>query len=138
MDSLYTKALLRLASDAHGAGRLKQADARIDAASPICGDRIHLEIGVQGAKIIALAHETRACVLTQASMSMLAEISKGMDTAELIRAEAMIASWFADGPEPQSPFEGFRVFADLKQHPSRQACVLLPFKAAIKALQSII
>jgi len=137
MDTLYSKALLRLAADAHGAGRLERADARIDAASPICGDRIHLDVLLIKGAIAALAHETRDCVITQASISLLAKAAPGMDLAALVLAEVQLETWFAGGPGPEGSLSEFGVFADLKDHPARQACVMLPFKAAIKALKSV-
>ncbi len=43
-DPLYRKEILRLAADAHGAGRLPQPHRTGTALNPTCGDRVTFEI----------------------------------------------------------------------------------------------
>lgn len=49
-DPLYRREILRLAADAMGAGHLPSPDATATAHNPACGDRVTVELAVDGAK----------------------------------------------------------------------------------------
>jgi nitrogen fixation NifU-like protein len=133
-DPLYRREILRLAADATGNGRLAAADATGTAHNPACGDRVTVELTLDGGRIIALAHQTQACVLTQASAALLAGAAPGQNHASLTRLGADLRAMLAGGPPP-SPSYG--VFDGASGHPGRHVCVLLPIEAALKALETI-
>ncbi len=131
-DELYPRALLRLAADAQGAGRLERPDAVGEAHNPACGDRVHVELALAEGRITALAHQTQACVLTQASAALLAVQAPGLDAAGLAELSAGVQAMLAaGGPAPQ----GYGVFDGVAGHAGRHVCVLLPIRAALKALE---
>lgn len=131
-DELYPRALLRLAADALGAGRLERPDAAGIAHNPACGDRVSVELALAEGQVTALAHQTQACVLTQASAGLLAQAALGRDQEALAGlAEAVRAMLASGGPAPA----GYEVFAGMAQHAGRHVCVLLPFRAALDALE---
>src|SRR5262252_9589318 len=82
-DPLYRRELLRLAADATGAGHLPAPDATATVRNPACGDQVTVELALEDGHITALAHTTRACVLTQASAALLAARASGQDKARL-------------------------------------------------------
>ncbi len=132
-DPLYRKALLRLAADATGAGRLPAPDASATAANPACGDRVTVEIAFHGDCVGALAHDTQACILTQASAAILGAVAPGLDRAALAALEKAVQAMLKDGaPPPLAPYAAFDGAAAL---PGRHVCVLLPFQALQKALK---
>lgn len=132
-DPLYRRDLLRLAADATGAGRLDAPDACGSAHNPACGDRLSVELSLSDGRIMALAHQTQACVLTQASAALLAAGAAGQDQAALARLSDSLKAMLAGGPPPAP---GYAVFAGVADHPGRHACVLLPVQAALKALEN--
>lgn len=132
-DPLYRRALLRLAADATGAGRLPVPDATGSAHNPACGDRVSVELALSEGRITALAHQTHACVLTQASAALLAADAAGQDRTGLIRLAEDLKAMLAGGPPP-SP--GYAAFDGVAGHPGRHICVLLPVQAALNALES--
>ncbi len=132
-DPLYRRELLRLAADAAGAGHLPAPDASGSAHNPACGDRVTVELMLEDGRIAALAHQTQACILTQASAALLAEAGAGLDQAGLARLAGGLKTMMAGGAAP-SP--AYAVFEAVASHPGRHACVLLPLEAALKALES--
>jgi nitrogen fixation NifU-like protein len=132
-DPLYRRELLRLAADATGAGRLPAPDASGSAHNPACGDRVTVELRLEGGRIAALAHQTQACVLTQASAALLAGAAAGQDRAGLVRLGLSLKAMLAGGTPP-SP--AYAVFDGVAGHPGRHACVLLPVEATLKALEN--
>jgi NifU-like protein involved in Fe-S cluster formation len=136
-DPLYKKELLRLAADAHGAGRLTGATATGHAHNPICGDKVVIDLVLENGRVAEIAQEAKACVLTQASASILGKRLKGAgrgDVEALRRAvSAMLES---HGPVPGTPFEDYAAFDAALAYPSRHTCVLLPIGAVLAAFDA--
>ena len=82
-DPLYRKDLLRLAANAHGAGRLASPDASGEAFNPACGDKVIVDLELSVSSIARIAHETTACVLAQASASILGASLCGATRADV-------------------------------------------------------
>ena len=137
-DPLYKKELLRLAADAHGAGRLTYADATGHAHNPVCGDKVVVDLILEDGRIAKIRQEAKACVLTQASASILGKNLKGAarsDVEALQRAvHAMLAS---QGGVPGVPFEDYATFDAALAYPSRHTCVLLPIEAVLDAFDAL-
>jgi NifU-like protein involved in Fe-S cluster formation len=135
-DPLYAKDLLRLAAAATGAGRLEPFDAEGSAYNPACGDRVAvtLRIGSDG-RIAEVAHETSACVLAQASASLLGAHLGGADAASVRRLRGDVGAMLREGPVPAPPFSGYSALAGAAPYRNRHTCVLLPIDAVLNALQ---
>ena len=132
-DPLYRRAILRLAANATGAGRLPAPDVSATAHNPACGDRVTVELTLEDGRISALAHATQACVLTQASAALLSGLAPGRDQAELEALAASVRRFLAGGEAP----EGYGVFDGVGAHAGRHRCVLLPLEAALEALEAV-
>jgi NifU-like protein involved in Fe-S cluster formation len=134
-EQLYAKDLLRWAADTSHAGRLERAGAEATESNPMCGDRCHMGFELQNGTVTNARHDTRACALTQASASILAAHASG-ETANSVKAlrrsVAEMLSYAAAAPDGKWSVYG--IFAGAAAHKSRHTCVLLPFDAALKAL----
>lgn len=139
IDPLYQKEILRLAALAHGAGRLPAPDATAEIRNPLCGDRITLDLTVSDGRIAGVGHDTRACVLCQASASLLAETLPGLALADSRDARAAVRAFLDGGAAADLPpaFARFSVFAPVAPHGARHGCVLLPFDALESALNGL-
>lgn len=135
-DPLYRKALLRLAADATGAGRLPSPDATATAVNPACGDRITIDVTLAEGRLAALAHDTHACVITQASAAILGAHAAGRSRDELAALKGAVTGMLKGGAAPAVPFADYAVFDGVAAHPGRHSCVLLPLTALLDALES--
>jgi len=131
-DPLYSLDVLRLAADATGAGRLDEPRLSHTEHNPTCGDRVTVDLHVEGGRVVAMAHETKACVLSQASASALAGALPGLDHRELAALRDAVVAMLSK----QEPFEPFRALQSVAAFPSRHRCVLLPIDAALRALEA--
>ncbi|MFL5239877.1 MAG: iron-sulfur cluster assembly scaffold protein [Rhizomicrobium sp.] len=136
-DPLYRKEILRLAADAHGAGRLPHPDLTGHAHNPACGDRISVSLTIDDTgRVATFAHETKACVLTQASASILGERLKGAALADIeTLANAVAAMLVSNAEPPPSPFDSYAAFEGAVTHRNRHRCVLLPIEAVLEAFE---
>ena len=130
-DPLYRREILRLAADATGAGHLPAPDAAASVHNPACGDRLTVELTLVDGRVGTLAHDTQACVLTQASAALLAAQAPGQTPAGLAVLADAVQAFLKGGTPPH----GYEVFDAVAGHAGRHTCVLLPLEAALKALE---
>lgn len=132
-DLPYTIDVLRLAAEATGAGRLPPPRVSHTEQNPVCGDRCTLDLRLDDNAITAVAHETKACVLTQAAASILGAALPGHTLAELADLRVAVQEMLSGGAPPQDRFNRFAHLSEVAHHPARHRCVLLPIDAALKA-----
>lgn len=135
-ERLYDEAILAEAKAQIGAGTLERPAVRVEADNPLCGDRITLELEGSPARIAALAHRTRGCLLTRAAASLIGRRAPGASAADLRAAitelEALLASGTAAERWPE-----LAMFTPVHAVRSRHDCVLLPFRALAEALDRL-
>jgi NifU-like protein involved in Fe-S cluster formation len=133
-DPLYAKDLLRLAANAVGAGRLAPYDIEGLAHNPTCGDRVSITLRFdETGRIAALAHETHACVLAQASASILGAHLSGTDEAGVHVLRAQVTAMLREGIGPPALFTDYAALAGAATFRNRHTCVLLPIDAVLDA-----
>lgn len=136
-DPLYSKDLLRLAADAHAAGRLQRPHATGVAFNPACGDRVTVDLELAGDRIGEIAMEAKACVLAQASASILGGTLKGFGRSDVERLQVDVRAMLERQTHaPASPFAAYGVFQGAAVYASRHRCVLLPIQAVLNALEA--
>lgn len=133
-DALYRKELLRLAADAHGAGHLPAPHRSGEAFNPACGDRVLVQLTLADGRIAEFAHETKACVLAQASASILGSALKNATVHDVENLRAAVSGMLEKkSPAPAPPFDGYGAFEGAVEYQSRHRCVLLPIDAVLDA-----
>jgi NifU-like protein involved in Fe-S cluster formation len=136
ISNLYQRNILALAAEARGAGRLPHPDGTADLRNPLCGDHVILDIAVSDGRIGHIGHDIKACVLCQASASILCEIAAGLTDEDLKNGIKAVTVMLKEGVLPsESPWEAYRDFAAIAPHGNRHRCVLLPLEAARDALE---
>ncbi|ALJ11695.1 iron-sulfur cluster assembly scaffold protein [Sphingopyxis macrogoltabida] len=105
------------------------------ARAPLCGSRILLDLDTgDDGRVTGVGMHVEACALGQASATLLARHAAGRGLAEFRAAREAIAGWFAGtGALPDWP--GFDLLAPARDYPARHGAILLPFDAAIAALE---
>ncbi len=132
-DPLYKKELLRLAADAAGAGRLPEPQSTGTAHNPACGDKVVVELVLQDGRIAGIAHDTTACVLTQASAAIIGGDVIGLSQDEIVALQESVSAMLLGGDVPGAPFDAYGVFDGVADHRNRHRCVLLPIEALLAA-----
>ena len=120
-------------------GRVEDASHQADGFNPLCGDRIHMTIKMDGDKVEEIAFEGAGCAISTASASLLTETVKGMDrkaAEELFeRFHRLVTTDEGDGDESLGKLA---VFAGVREYPVRVKCATLAWhtlKAALEAEQ---
>ncbi|MBI4987347.1 MAG: iron-sulfur cluster assembly scaffold protein [Rhodocyclales bacterium] len=132
---LYQQALLDLARAAHGAGTLPSPDGSVLRDSPLCGDRVRLQVALEAGRITAIAHDVKGCLLCRAAASLVGLHGTGLNATEADALRGQVAATLA-GSEPPPGWPELALFAPVRPHRNRHGCVLLPFEALAAALDS--
>jgi nitrogen fixation NifU-like protein len=132
---IYNARMLRLAAEATGAARLSEPDASAEILNPTCGDRITVDVRTAGARVAAIGYEVHACVLTQASASLLGRLAPDRTAAELRDVAAQIEAMLrSESAAPGGDWSDYAALAPVRAHKSRHECVMLPVRALLAAL----
>lgn len=133
-ESLYHRALVEAARAAHGAGRLDAPDGSATVYNPLCGDRVTVDLRLEGGRVAAIAQEVKGCVLCEAAGSLIGAHAPG-ETAESLRGVAgRVQAMLKGEPPPGGPWAALEAFTPVRAYKSRHECVMLPFQALAQAL----
>ena len=136
-DPLYQAEILALAKQGRAIARLDEptVSARVD--NPICGDRVTIDLLIEGGRVAAVGAKVQGCALCQAATAIIAAEATGAPVGSLAEAARTVAAYLAGtASEAELPWTRLSNFAPVRDARSRHDCVLLPFKAAGKALAS--
>ena len=115
MSPLYSPALLRHWRKPQNFGELPDAQGVAEELNPLCGDRIRIEVKLNGEAVEALRFKGDACAIAVASASVLSVLVHGRP-AEAVSEDAILAELEAEIP------------------PVRMQCLRLPIHTLRKAV----
>jgi nitrogen fixation protein NifU and related proteins len=118
MDDLYRDYILEHYRRPHNFGVIDAPTASFEGSNPLCGDRITLQIGVDGGVVERVGFTGRGCAISQASASLLTDEIKGKPLAEV---EAFRADDLLD-------------LLGIEISPARLKCAMLSHETLQKAL----
>jgi len=132
---LYNRDILALAVATSEYLPIEGARHRVSKRAALCGSAIILDLDTDDAgRVTRVGMHVEACALGQASAALLARHAPGLGLTELRSARDGIVGWFA-GERAQPDWPGFDLLAPAQAYPARHGAILLPFEAAIAALE---
>jgi nitrogen fixation protein NifU and related proteins len=83
MDDLYQQNILEHSRYPRNSGRLDPVTISVEEFNPLCGDKVRVDLLIEGDTVADVAFSGRGCAISQAATSMLTEIVKGRPLAEV-------------------------------------------------------
>jgi nitrogen fixation NifU-like protein len=83
LKDLYREVILDHNRSPRNFGRLEPHDAAATGHNPLCGDRLHLTLRLDGTRISELAFDGQGCAISVASASMMTEAVRNKPRAEV-------------------------------------------------------
>ena len=102
----------------HNHGPVEHATVSVEGANPLCGDRMRLELRVEGEAIAAAGFTANACAICIAASSVLTDRIRGMDLSTAERVEVASINAALGGEPPRG----------------RERCASLPLDTLRKAI----
>jgi len=133
---LYQQVILDHNRSPRNFKRLESANRKAEGNNPLCGDRIHLYVHVDGDTVSDIGFQMpqgSGCAISKASASLMTEAVKGKpvsDAETLFQAFRDMLAGGATAPGKLAAFSGVRAF------PSRIKCANLAWHALHAALQN--
>jgi nitrogen fixation protein NifU and related proteins len=138
-EELYQDQIIELSKKADQSLRLDKADCSCTLNNPLCGDRITVELQLDGEKIKSIACQVRGCLLCKASTSVLSETVRGMTLEQVERiASDLNQALKSSSDEPEFFPAEYRMFYPVRPRKSRHSCVMLPVDAVVKAISEYV
>ena len=131
-DSLYSPAILRLATEIPHQAPLARADAVVERTAVPCGSAIAVAVSLDAAgRVAGYSQQVRACALGQASAALLGQGVIGTTPERLASVRDAVAAWLTGDDRPDWP--GLEVLAPALAHRGRHGAIRLPWDAAAQA-----
>ncbi|WP_296716569.1 iron-sulfur cluster assembly scaffold protein [Erythrobacter sp.] len=133
---LYSPQVLALAIELAAYPLGDELPLRAEARSRTCGSTITVGLSLDANGAIGrVGMQVSACAIGQGSAALLARSAKGCDAGSIAATLTGLEQWLAGtGELPAWP--DLELLAPARAHPARHAALLLPWKAASKALSS--
>jgi nitrogen fixation NifU-like protein len=101
--------------------------------NPLCGDRVEMQFQLAEEHILAAAFDGESCAICMASASMLCEAAPQKTSGEIHQQHELLVTALAD-TQSKPGLESLQALLAVRRYPARVRCALLPWEAAIKAL----
>lgn len=138
LSEIYNSRIMELAAGIAPARRLADADATASAHSKLCGSTVVVDLKVRDGHVTEYAQTVKACLLGQASASIMEHNIIGTPADELRRVAAEMRRMLKEkGRPPDGRWADLAVLEPVRDVKARHASTLLVFDAVEKALDSI-
>ena len=133
MDALYQKEILQLAQQSRTSNLDSNAPFQASYDNPTCGDRVHVSFSLNGDLIHNLGLEVRGCALCEAGAGLMLKHFEGAKAVYVEQLTADFSDWI-EKRRNNPPNADMIVFMPIREIRNRHKCVLIAFRALIKAL----
>jgi NifU-like protein involved in Fe-S cluster formation len=135
LDEIYNTRILELAGAISRTERLADPDGTATGHSKLCGSTVTVDLCLRDGRVSDFGQSVKACLLGQASASVMAREIVGSTPDELRRVgNTMRAMLKEGGPAPTGRWADLAVLEPVRNYKARQASTLLVFDAVERAL----
>lgn len=135
LGDLYQQVILDHSRSPRNFRKLQRADREAQGRNPLCGDQVKIYLKLDGNRISDISFEGSGCAISKASASVMTTILKGKTTEEARRLFDQFHDTVRTGKAPEG--EKLAVFAGVHKFPARVKCAILPWHAAVAALDAV-
>ena len=135
LSDLYQEVILDHNKRPRNFRTIESPSHRAEGYNPLCGDRLNLYVQVEGDVIRDVAFQGSGCAISKASSSILTETLKGKTKAEVQELFTKVREMVTTGKTPEGDFGKLAVFAGVHRFPARVKCAILPWHAAMAAVE---
>jgi nitrogen fixation protein NifU and related proteins len=123
---LYRDVIVDHNRNPRNAGRLAHPDRTAEGHNPLCGDRLHIDLELEGDVIRDLRFECKGCAISTASASLMSEAIKGKRLAEVQHLFGEVHDMLTrqDAPVP-ADLGKLAALSGVREFPARVKCASL-------------
>lgn len=140
LTDLYQEVILDHNRSPRNFGRLEDPDAAADGDNPLCGDRLHLTLALDGDQIEEIRFEGEGCAISTASASLMTEAVKGRGRREVeelfTRFQHLLTVDGSDAARAAGELGKLAVMQGVRAYPMRVKCATLAWHTLKAALEN--
>ena len=134
-NDLYQEVVLEHKRAPRNFGVLEHATHQAQGTNPSCGDRVAVQLQMDGECVADIRFTGQGCAICMASTSMMTEAVKGRDVELAKTLQQHFRAVLTGEEEPEdAPLGKLVSLAGVRQYPSRIKCALLGWHALMHAL----
>lgn len=134
MDDLYQEVLLEHAKSKRRKFKPAGSCSCVQGFNPLCGDEVSFYVVLKDGVVSEASFEGQGCAISQASASMAAQQSTGLDVKEARRQLGLALSWVVTGAGDRAALDDWEALGGVSRFPMRVKCATMPIRAALAAL----
>ena len=138
LQALYQEVLLDHYRKPRHFGPLAGATGRAEGHNPLCGDRVTIEVGVEGDRLSEVGFQGSGCAISIASASLMSEAVRGRSLAEVRelsdRFRGVLTATGAPRDDEAAELGKLAALVGVREFPMRVKCATLAWHALGAAL----
>jgi nitrogen fixation NifU-like protein len=134
LDDLYRRVIMDHYKNPRNRGKFEDGAVTIDLHNPTCGDRISLQLQLEGDKVKDARYVGEGCSISMSSASMMTDAVKGKTLDEAL-AMAENFSGLMKGQDVQFDYEDIEALSGVNKFPARIKCATLAWNALRKGVE---
>ena len=135
LSELYQQVILDHSRSPRNFRKMDAANRTAQGHNPLCGDNVSMYLLMDGEVVKDVSFQGSGCAISKASASILTEAIKGKSKADVKalfnKVHEMVTTGCSNAPE----LGKLAVFAGVHRFPARVKCAILPWHAAISAVE---
>ncbi len=136
MKELYTSEIMSFAAHIPHIGTLSGAQGQGVAHAKLCGSKISVRLNVQNGKVCEFSQQVKACLVGQASASIVGHNIIGSTRSEVAKVRETVRLMLEEeGEPPAGKWADFALLVPVRNYKSRYSTVLIAFDAVLEALE---
>ena len=135
LTDLYQQVILDHSKSPRNFRKLEGANRTAQGHNPLCGDNVTLYLIMEGDVVKEVSFQGSGCAISKASASLLTDALKGKRTDEVKQLFGQIREMMTTG-KVNDELGKLAVFAGVHKFPARVKCAILPWHAALAAIEN--
>jgi len=134
LNDLYQQVILDHSKSPRNYSKLEGANRTAQGHNPLCGDHVTVYLHLDGNTVKDISWQGSGCAISRASASILTTAVKGKSVAEVKSLFAQVHDMVTTG-KSNGDMGKLAVFAGVHKFPARVKCAILPWHAAVAAVE---
>lgn len=135
LQELYQQVILDHSKSPRNFYKMPAPNRTAQGHNPLCGDNITLFMIMDGETIKDISFQGSGCAISKASASLLTENLKGKTKAQVKALFDQVHQMVTTGKRDGADLGKLAVFAGVHRFPARVKCAILPWHAAMAAVE---
>lgn len=134
LDDLYRRVIMDHYKNPRNRGQLEDGAVSIDLHNPTCGDRISLQLQLDGDIVKNAKFVGEGCSISMSSASMMTDAVKGKNLKEALQMAEDFSS-LMKGQSVEFEYEDIEALSGVNKFPARIKCATLAWNALRKGVE---